>query len=459
LRSTAILSALSLTAALLASGASAQQLKTGMDAQQPDLSALGASEVVALALRNNRDIQQAGHEAERAEHQITEARSAAYPQLNGAWSIDRTFKSNVFVISMPDSAGDLRRTRLKIGTDYTSSLGAVLVQPLYVGGKVGTALEAARIYRTVSTESERLVRQRVILGALQTYYGALRAAEYERIARASLTQAEKLLADVEVRKSVGAATDYDLLRARVNAGNMRPRLIEAENGVRTSLLRLKEVMGVDPDAAVGVAGSFAPPDTAILAQADGATALRNRPEVASGRLAIALQEKAVRIARGDFLPTLAASTTLAYNGNFDQLGYDRSDWSTSWTAGLSLSVPIFTGFRNTARYRQARVDLEMARTAFGKTSDAVAIEVQQAAMALRKAVQQIASQALNVGEAERAVEIAGSLYANGKATQLEVLDAQLALEVARTNMAGALHEGTVAQITLKRSLGLLDAGE
>jgi outer membrane protein TolC len=427
--------------------------------QAPELSALTARDAVAVALENNRDIHRARDEVRRSEYRITEAKSAAYPQINGAWSIDRTLKPNVFVITFPDSTGVLRKNRLKIGTDYSSSLGAMLVQPLYVGGKVGTALQAAKIYRRLSTETEKLVRQNVVWGTLQAFNGALLAREFERIAKASLVQAEKHLANVEVRRAVGAATDYDLLRARVNAANMRPRLIEAENSVRTSLLRLKEAMGVDPGAQVGTAGTFAAADTTILAQADAEVALRNRPEIAVSRLTIDLQDKGVQIARGDFLPTLSASTTFAYNGNFEELKYRGEDWSTYWTAGLNLTFPIFTGFRNTAKYQQARVDLLKARTDFLKTRDAVVIEVQQAAMDLRQALQQVESQTMNVDEAERAVEIAGSLYANGKATQLEVLDAQLALEAARTNMAGALHQGAVADITLRKSLGLLDAEE
>ena len=65
---------------------------------------------------------------------------------------------------------------------------------------------------------------------------------------------------------------------------------------------------------------------------------------------------------------------------------------------------------------------------------------------------------MNIEEAERALSMAESLYSNGKATQLDVLDAQLALKVARTNMAGALFEGTIAEISLKKSLGLVNTG-
>ena len=56
------------------------------------------------------------------------------------------------------------------------------------------------------------------------------------------------------------------------------------------------------------------------------------------------------------------------------------------------------------------------------------IEVEEGMMNLTKALKLIESRRMNVTEAEKAVEIAESLYKNGKATQLEVLDAQLALD-------------------------------
>lgn len=424
-----------------------------------DLSGLTGRDAVRLALQNNRDIQQARQEVRRAEYQITEARAGALPQVHGSWNLDRNLKPMVFVMTFPDSNGVLRKNRLKVGTDYTSSLGATLTQPLYVGGKVGTALQAAKTYRKLAAQTEESVRQSVVMGTLQAFNGVLLSRQLEQIARASLEQAEKHLANVENRRKAGAATDYDLLRARVNAANLRPRLIEAENNVRTSLLALKQVMGVDPQSEVGIAGAFAAPDTALLARADVQVALGNRPDIAVGELTVDLQDKAVKIARGDFLPTLSAATTFAYNGNSDKLRFKENDWSPYWFASLNLTFPIFTGFRDYAHYQQVKIDFRKAQTDLQKTRDAAVIEVQQAVMDFRKALEQIESQRLNVDEAGQAVQLAENLYANGKATQLEVLDAQLALQVAQTNMASALYGGTMADIILKKSLGLLDSGE
>ena len=426
-------------------------------AQTMNLTGLTEREAVSIALKNNRDIINAREEVQKAGFRITEAASTAYPQINGSWTMSKNLKPQVFVISFPDSAGNLKKNRLKVGTDYNATLGANLTQPLYVGGKVGTALQAAKIYKNISANTEKNIRQNVVMGTMQTFNSALLARELRRIAGETLMQAQKHLESVEARKAAGTATEYDLLRARVNVANLRPRLLDSENSARVSLLRLKEIMGVDPESQIDITGTFSAPDTTILSHARAEIALSTRPDVNASRLTIDLYDKAVKIARGDFLPTLTAGTTFAYNGNFDQLAYHASDWNPYWFADISLNFPIFSGFRNYAKYKQAKVDYLKARTDYRKTRDSVVIEVEEGMMSFHKALKQIESQRLNVEEADRAVELAENLYTNGKATQLEVLDAQLALEVAKTNMASALYEGTIAEISLKKSIGILDA--
>lgn len=430
----------------------------GVRAQQPDLRGITVEDAVSIALRNNRDIENAKAETRRAEYRITEATAAAFPQVNGSLSIEKVLKPQVFVISMPDSAGVMQQSRLKVGTDYSSSLGANITQPIWVGGKVGAARKAAKIYRNISTYSEESVKQNVAFGTRLAFSGAVLSRELADIAAQALTQAENHLRNVENLRAAGSATEYDLLRARVNVSNQRPALLQAENDYQVALLGLKEIMGVSPDAPIEISGTFADPDTTVFAVVDARAALRVRPDLQAARLTIDLQDKAVAIARGDMLPTLSAGMTFAYAGNFDAFGYTASDWSRYWVADLSLTFPIFSGFKNTASYRQAKIDYAKAKTDHRKAEDSAVIEIEENSMNLRVAIRQIESQRLNVEEAGRAVEIAGNLYRNGRSTQLEVLDAQLAFEVARTNLTSALYQGNIAEVSLRKSLGLLDAG-
>jgi len=411
---------------------------------------------ITIAKENNRDIANAQEESIKSGYRITEAKSAAFPQINGSWNYERNLKPMVFVISFPDSEGVMRKNRLKVGTDNTMNLGATLTQPIYVGGKVGTALKAAKIYKTISEKTVQAVKQNVFAGVTQAFNSALLAEEMLTINKESLAQAENHLKNVRVLYDAGSATEYDLLRAKVQVANMKPGLLEAENQVTIAQLKLKEVMGISPDDPMSIEGAFTEPDTSLFAMATFETALQRRPDLKASEYSVDLYQKAIRIARGDFLPTLTAGSTFAYAGNFDTFKYDIEDWNRFWTASVTLSFPIFSGLKNYSKYKQAKTDFYKAKTDYRKTHDAVMIEVQEGVLNLRKAVKTIESQRMNIEEAEKAFSMAESLYANGKATQLEVLDAQLALEVARTNMAVALYEGTVAEVTLKRNLGLLD---
>lgn len=428
-------------------------------AQTGEYNNITIDESIKISLEKNKDIINAIDESRRADYRITEAASGAYPQINGLFDYQKTLKQQVFVISFPDSTGALKKNRLKVGTEHSMSLGANLTQPLYVGGKVGTALKAAKIYKKMSGESLESVKQNVVSGVAQAFNGILLYQEIKKISLESLTQAENHLKNVQNLFSAGKATEYDVLRAKVNVANLQPAVFEADKNVEISLLRLKDIMGLNPETTLTVTGSFSEPDTSLFAIAGSKLAFEKRPDMKVAEMNIDLQSSAVKIARGDFLPVLSAGTSFAYSGVFDTFKYEAGDWTPYWYATVQLSFPIFTGFKNSSKLKQAKVDLQQAKTNLRKQQDTTSIEVEESVMNLRQAVKKIESQRMNVKEAERAVEISESLYTNGKATQLEVLDAQLAMELAKNNMASALYEGKVAEIMLKKSLGLIETGK
>jgi outer membrane protein len=418
---------------------------------------LTLDQAVNIAFENNRDIINAKEDVNKANYQITEAVSAALPSVNGIMNMERVIEPMVFVIQFPDpDTGKLEKSRLKIGTDHTMNLGATLTQPLYVGGKVGTALKAAKIYRSMSESSLETVVQSVAAGVVMSFNSVILTKEMLDINRESLTQAERNLANVKSKYEAGAATKYDYMRARVQVANMKPALLKVENQLEVTYLNLKETLGISPDVVLTINGSLAEPDTSIFKVASLETAIRNRPDLQVSRSSVDLYDKNVKIARGNFLPTLTAGTTFMYMGNFDTFKYQADDWNRNWTANVNLSFPIFSGLKNSSQYKQAKTDYYKAKTSYNKAYDIVDIEVQEGVMSLRSAIKTIESQRMNVEEAEMALDMAESMYESGKATQLEVFDMQLTLERAKTNMINAIFEAGIAEITLKRSLGLID---
>ncbi len=412
---------------------------------------------VQIALNRNEDISNAREETVRSGLRVMEATSMAFPHLNGFWDYQRVIKPMVFIIEFPDpTTGRMKKNRLTAGTDHSMNVGASLQQNIWLGGKVGTGLKAARIYRNMTANTLTAVEENIVAGTMQAFNGALLSAEMVGITREALAQAERHMENVRTMSGAGVATEYDLLRARVQVSNMRPQVLDAERQLNNALLALKDVMGVDPNAPITLEGELAEPDTSLFTRATEEIATSNRADLRASRDMVDLQEKNVKIVRSDMLPSLTAGTTFQYMGNFDTFKYEADTWRPYWFAQVNLSFPIFTGMQNYSRFQQAKVDHRIAQTEYRNARNGVLIEVEENVMSLRNAMAAIESQRLTVQEAERATELAESRFRAGAATQLEVLDAQLALEQARTNMVNALYQGVTAEIQLRRSLGLID---
>ena len=107
-----------------------------------------------LAARHNKDLQIARENVTVADGQVREAWSAALPTLSASGQYQRNFEPSVFYISTTDqNTGQETTQALKIGNDnaYTGILQ--VQQPLWVAGKIGLGLKAAKLYREVSQET------------------------------------------------------------------------------------------------------------------------------------------------------------------------------------------------------------------------------------------------------------------------------------------------------------------
>jgi len=118
-----------------------------------------------------------------------------------------------------------------------------------------------------------------------------------------------------------------------------------------------------------------------------------------------------------------------------------------------LSKPLFDGGQARASTRQAEAALEKAQLAAEHVEDAIELEVTQAALAVNAARQKLKTTQATVDQAVEGLRIAQLRYENGVGTQVEVLDAQVALTAARTNNVNAQYDFQVALARLWSAMG------
>jgi outer membrane protein TolC len=277
------------------------------------------------------------------------------------------------------------------------------------------------------------------------------------IRRQSLEQAGSHLGDVQEKHRHGTASRFSLLRAQVEVKNREPELIGAENDLALSMQDLKRVVGLDgePDPVLTDALEYIP----VHVEADEAVseAMTWRPEILSLELNVDGRQRILDIERAGMLPTIGLYGQILMQGqakknNLTGPFYEDSR-AISTSAGIALRIPLFDGFRTKGKVQQARASLRRAERERDQVRKAIHLEVTKAVQDLESLRQEHESQLATVALAEEAYEIAEARFRNGLSTQLELNDAETALDFARTNFAETLYRYNVAVANLERVLG------
>jgi outer membrane protein TolC len=444
---------------------------------------LSLEEAVMRGLRDSEEIGAARATLTQAEAQVTEATAGALPQVSSNLVYNRAIKTifdeaatppavsdtlipPAFDLSKPpeerfdllsdlliqDFMGALFRG-LPFGRKNTYMATFTVAQPLYVGGKVGAALNVARHFRAAARDQLDEAEAEIVLQVRGAYLNASLAQRLLRIAVDSRRVAEEHFRQVEAFYQAGTASEFDLLRARVDLENRDPVVIQAENGATLALLELKRLVNIPAPQPVRLVTEV-DPVVAEVNEVELKRLILERPALSAAQEGVAMRQEAVKIARGDRLPSLAVLGTMGFQGFPDNAlppGFDQ--WRKDWSVALSLSVPIFDGFRTRGRVDQAQADLKLARLAESQLREALELQLEAALAEYRSVRAQIQARRQTVALAERTLELADARFASGLSTQLEVSDAALLLDQARVNEVQALYDYVQVLAQMERLSG------
>lgn len=407
---------------------------------------LPLSAAIDSALRHNEQYLTVLAQLDRAEGQIVSARAGLFPKidLHADWTRELELPKVVF--------GGQEYT---IGTKYSVAGGLSLDQTLFEGGGVISAWQAARQYRSMNEHLAQQARLELESEVAVAYFDVLLLGQLADVARQTLRLSEEHASLVAKKFADGVVSEYDNLRARVRLANARPPVIQAENDLRLAMLRLANLIGMPQGMEFAVRDSES--DSAGWEDAPTgeliAIAHSSRPDLAAMAHQISAIDKAVGVLNAERWPSLHFNGTFDYQALTDDSWPDSDDYFRSWRVGLSASYSLFDGFRRRGNIQVLRVDQREAELRQMELERRVALQIDGARSGFEEASARMAAQGETVAEAERGLAIANTRYESGVGTQLEVLDAQVALATARVFAATALHDRRVARVRWRLAMG------
>ncbi|MDX1494827.1 MAG: TolC family protein [Longimicrobiales bacterium] len=467
----------------------------------PDLS---LDEAVEIAREHNPQLLRSRNDEITADWQVREAYGQLLPSASASGGVSwQGSGENLLAGSV--TLGDLGvgdqpsyySSRYSLGLNYSLSW-ATLLGPRQSKATRRTTLAA------IEGTDWGLVTQ-----ITANYIDVWRQQEAVRIAQLQLENAEFNLRLAQGQLEVGQVTPIDVGQAEVQVGRAEVALLQARNSLTTARMRLLQLMGVPIDQPFDVTTGFELTEPTWEVETLTAVALEENPELKTSRLAAEASAVGVSSAWSPYMPTLSVSagwsafTREASSVDFqiaqaqaqtasriaqciqtndlysrlanplpplncgqiaftdeqraaiiaqnDQFPFDfiRSPPSV----GLTLSIPIFTGFSRQRALEQARVQAADDRETIRERELGVQADVAIGLETARTAYESAQLEERNRLLAEQQLELARERYQVGQITFVELVDAQTVFAQAEVSRAQAVYDYHDAITNLEALLG------
>lgn len=424
-----------------------------------------------LAVKNNKDLRKSEMEMRAAGYNRKSAFTNYLPKVSASGLYMHTGKELSLLsdeqkatlpqlgdaIGMPalNAAGQSVVDALRTDTRNMAAAAVMLTQPIYMGGKIRAYNNITRYAEKIAADRHNLKYQELIVAVDETYWNIVELSARKKLAESYLGLVKKLDSDISQMIDEGFATKADGLSVKVKVNEANVAIIQVDNGIDLLRMRLCQLCGLPLDSALVLAdeGSYEPdidsrPDMSVT------YTWNSRPELSAMGTSVKLLEEKVKIARAEFLPTVAL--TGGYMASYPSVfnSFEKK-FKGTWNIGVAVNIPIITWGDRKYKVKAAQAEAEAARYNLDETREMIELQVSQSRQKVTEAHERYAASVSSQAEADENLRYATLGLKEGVIPVSSVLEAQTAWLSAKTNLISAGIDVRLAYVYLDKSLGTI----
>jgi outer membrane protein len=165
-----------------------------------------------------------------------------------------------------------------------------------------------------------------------------------------------------------------------------------------------------------------------------------------------LQDLNVSYIKSTYYPNLVTFAQYQQTGQSGKIFQDNL-WTDLGVVGLSVNVPLYSGGAKKAKLQRAKLDLEKSNNQMRSLERAIWMEVGNARVAYKNAVQRVTDQQKNLDLAQKIYNTTQIKYKEGVGSSLEITQAEQALFQSQQNVIQAKYELLLSKVDLDKALG------
>ncbi len=412
---------------------------------------LSLTDAVRSALENNYEIRAFKNALGVSNENIGVARSFLLPSLNFEERFMSTtnptyafmaklnqerFSQNDFAINSLNSPGAI--------SDFETSLS--FEQPLF-SKKAYVGLEMARLDHSARNEDYLRKREETAFKVTQAYFTVLKAGEQVTMAEKTLEDTKEHSRIAELRLKAGLGLFSDTLRASTAVADAEQQLVSARKNLAVARRYISLLLGMRET--VDIEGAY--PGIPVRDMEYYKNAALSRKDIKSMEIMHENAKNSIALSEAAYWPTVGVGGSYQLNDHRYPIGSEGS----SWLLTAFLRWELFDGAKREHERSQARYRTAEAEERLKGLIDTVSFKVYESYLGIEEAKKNLELARSELQTAEEGKRLVKVRYENSLSPLVDLLDAQVSLDQARTNLVVRENEYRAAVANLSYESGTI----
>lgn len=400
---------------------------------------LSLEQAIEYALKNNYSVINASRDIKIALQKKRETTATGLPQITAGVDYTDNFEIPKSVIPaqfFDPTAGPDEFAAVAFSPKQSMNARAQVNQLLFDGSYI-VALQASKTYLKYFENAKRKTDAEVREMVINSYGNVLVAEESLSILRRNKTILDKTLFDTEQTFKNGLIEEENVEQLKITASSVNSNINNTERILVTSRKMLKLALGIDIDAPLTLTDKLDDLTSQNLVNQFTAESFNVESNINYLIAQNFTEQRALelKLEKSKALPSLSANYNFGYNAFDEKFTFfdTNQKWYNYSFLGVSLNVPIFSGFRRSARTQQAKIAVEQSQTQLTETEQRLKLQYENELSRYEFSIEEYDTAKDNLRLAERIENKQQIKFTEGLSTSFDFAEAQRQLYSAQQN--------------------------
>jgi outer membrane protein TolC len=436
---------------------------------QNDTITMSLDEAKAYALEHNKELLNAKEDIALSKEEYKQQKARGLPQLKGTMDYMTNFGYEVefdFGPSGQASQPQIDQSLLDQGDREVLKVLQQMQQPsgpatitmedqmnaqarlsqLLFSGQFWVGLETAKIARELAKKQVDKTESDIKQQVSSTFYLILVSEKSLEIINKNISNLEDVLKHTKNMYKAGMLEKTDVDQIRMNVSKLKNRREATRRNINVNYKMFKLQLGIEGNHTLNLEKNFTDVENEIISELLNQNFnVDNNPSYQLMDLQEQIKKKQVKLQKWSYAPTVTG-----FYSYTEKIMTTEFDLSPQNAAGITLSLPIYTGGRREAKISKAKIQLDKAQRRKSLLKDRLQLKENQLKYDLKSAYSNYQTQKENVEVAKEVYNSIYDKYKQGLVSSLDLTQANSNYLEAESNYFQSLLELVQTKLKLEK---------